>query len=329
MSKTVLVTGGTSHLGSHIAAALKERGHRPVIFDDLTASGGAAAVDGVAVVNGTLGDRAALHALFAAHRFDGVIYVPAAETNDRRAAGFGRIGDPVAGMIGLIGTACEHDVRRFVLSADGAIFGHPCRLPIDEDEAIETTTSAGETNHLIEELLARAQALHGLAWTCLRYGAVVGFHPDRFAGMASEPETGLVARALAVAEGRRLYVDIPGTSYPTADGTLVRDYVHVCDLAAAHVCALEALESGGHRFNVSLDRGYSVHEVLGTVRRMTGATIPARAAAAVAGEPPAIVLTAARIRRELGWVPQYPDLDSIISTAWAARDRHPRRAAVA
>lgn len=329
MSKTVLVTGGTSHLGSHIAAALKERGHRPVIFDDLTASGGAAAVDGVAVVNGTLGDRAGLHALFAAHRFDGVIYVPAAETSDRRTAAFGRIGDPVAGMIGLIGTACEYDVRRFILSADGAIFGHPCRLPIDEDEAIETTTSAGEANHLIEELLARAQALHGLAWTCLRYGVAVSFHPDRFAGMASEPESGLVARALAVAEGRRLYVDIPGTSYPTADGTLVRDYIHVCDLAAAHVCALEGLESGSHRFNVSLDRGYSVHEVLGTVRRMTGTTIPSRAAAAVAGEPPAIVLTAARIRRELGWAPQYPDLESIVGTAWTARDQHPRRAAVA
>jgi UDP-glucose 4-epimerase len=329
MSQNVLVAGGTSHLGSHIVAALMERGHRPVIFDDLTASGGAAAVGGIPVVNGTLGDRAALQALFAAHRFDGVVYVPAAEASGRRAAAFGRIGDPVAGIIGLIGTACDRDVRRVVLSADGAIFGHPCRLPIDEDEAIETTTSAGETNHLIEELLSRAQALHGLGWTCLRYGVAVSSHPDRFAGMAPEPETGFVARALAVAEGRRLYVDIPGTTYPTADGTLVRDYVHVCDLAAAHVRALEALDGGGHRYNVGLDRGYSVHEVLGTVRRMTGTTIPSRAAQPVPGEPPAVVLTAARIRRELGWVPQYPDLEAIIGAAWTARDRHPRRAAVA
>lgn len=329
MSQTVLVAGGTSHLGSHITAALKERGHRPVIFDDLSASGGATAIDGIPVVNGTFGDREALHTLFAAHRFDSVIYVPSAPAAHPRAAAFGRIGDPVAGIIGLIGTACEHDVRRVILSADGAIFGHPCRLPIDEDEAIETTTSAGETNRLIEELLARAQALHGVAWTCLRYGVAVSFHPDRFAGMTPEPDTGLVARALAVAEGRRLYVDIPGTTYPTADGTLVRDYVHVCDLAAAHVRALEAPDGGRPHYNVSLDRGYSVHEVLGTVRRMTGTTIPSRAAPPVPGEPPAVVLTAARIRNELGWVPQYPDLESMIGAAWSARDRHPRRAAVA
>ena len=329
MSQTILVAGGTSHLGSHIAAALKAHGHRPVIFDDRTASGGATAIGGIPVVTGAFGDREALQALFAAHRFDGVVYVPAEAATVRRAAAFGRIGDPVAGFIGLISAACEHDVRRVVVSADGAIFGHPCRLPIDEDEAIETTTSAGETNRLIEELLARAQALHGLAWTCIRYGVAVSLHPDRFAGMTPEPETGLVARALAVAEGRRLYVDIPGTTYPTADGTLVRDYIHVCDLAAAHVRALEAPDGGCHRYNVGLDRGYSVHEVLGTVRRMTGATIPSRAAAPVPGEPPAVVLTAARIRRELGWAPQYPDLDSIIGAAWMARDRHPRRAAVA
>lgn len=328
MSQTVLVAGGTSHIGSHIVAALKERGHCPVIFDDLAASGGASAVDGIAVVDGALSDRAALQALFAAHRFDGVIYVPAADTTHRRGPAFGRIGDPVAGVISLIGTACEHDVRRVIIPIDGAVFGHPCRLPIDEDEEIETTTSAGETYRLIEELLTRAQKLHGLAWTCLRYGIAAGFHPDRFAGMTPEPDTGLLARALAVAEGKRLFVDIPGTTYPTADGTLVRDYIHVCDLAAAHVRALEALDGGGHRYNVGLDRGYSVHEVLGTVRRMTGATIPSRAAAATPGVPPAIVLTAARIRRELGWTPQYADLEAMIGAAWSARDRHPRRAAV-
>lgn len=329
MPQTVLVAGGTSYLGSHVVAALKEHGHQAIIFDDVLPATGTATIAGMEVVRGALTDRSALQALFSAHHIDGVVYVPGGDSTERNAPAFGRIADPVAGAIALIGTAVEHDVCRVILSANGAIFGHPWRLPIDETEEFETTGTAGEAQHLIEGLLKRAQALHGLGWTCLRYITAAGFHPGRFPGMAYAPDADIVSCALAVAEGTRIYADIPGTGYPTADGTYVRDYVHVCDLAAAHVRALEALDGGGHRYNVGLDRGYSVHEVLSTVRRITGAKIPSRGTPPVAGEPPALVLKSTKIRNELGWAPDYADLEAIIRAAWTARDRHPRRVAVA
>ncbi len=325
MSRTLLVTGGAGYVGSHVAVELVRRGHRVVVLDNLQQGHREAVPAGAELVVGELGDRVSLRALFRARRFDAVLHFAANSlVGESMTKPFRYLGDNVVNALALAETMVEHEVKRLVLSSTCAIFGDPERVPIDEDVAIRPANPYGESKYLIERILDWTDRVHGLRFASLRYFNAAGAHPDAPIGEDHSPETHLIPIALEAALGIRPEVAIFGTDYATPDGTCVRDYIHVCDLAEAHVRVLDALENGSHRYNVGIGRGYSVREVLDSVRRVTGVRLRIRTAPRRAGDPPALVASPGKIRRELGWEPRYTDIDAIVATAWAWRKAHPR-----
>jgi UDP-glucose 4-epimerase len=242
---------------------------------------------------------------------------------------FRYVGENVVNALNLIEAAVENRLRKFVLSSTCAIFGTPARVPIDEDVAKAPVNPYGEGKLAVERILHWADHAHGLRAACLRYFNAAGAHPSANIGEDHAPETHLIPIALEVALGKRAQIDVYGTDYPTPDGTCVRDYIHVCDLADAHVRVLDALDERSRRYNVGIGRGYSVREVLASVRRVTGAAVPERVAPRRAGDPPVLVAAPALIRRELGWQPRFSEIDEIVATAWRWRRAHPHGFAAA
>jgi UDP-glucose 4-epimerase len=231
--------------------------------------------------------------------------------------------DNVVNALNLIEAAIENMVRKFVLSSTCAIFGTPARVPIDEDVPKAPVNPYGEGKLAIERILHWADQAHGLRFACLRYFNAAGAHPTADIGEDHNPETHLIPIALNVALGKRPRIDVFGTDYPTPDGTCVRDYIHVCDLADAHVRVLDALDEKSRHYNVGIGRGYSVREVIGAVRRMTGEKVPEHVAPRRAGDPPVLVSAPELIKRELGWTPRYTEIDAIVASAWKWRRAHP------
>ncbi|HEY0833996.1 MAG TPA: UDP-glucose 4-epimerase GalE [Azospirillum sp.] len=323
-SKTVLVTGGAGYVGSHCVAELLGRGHRVVVIDNLSQGHRAAVPAGAAFVHADLADAGALARVFSHWRFDAVLHLAA------RALVGESMRDPHAYLYGnvvtslnLIRAAVAGGVRRMAFSSTANLFGTPGRMPIDEDTAVDPGSPYGESKFLVERCLHWADRCHGLRSACLRYFNAAGAHPDGRLGEDHAPETHLIPLVLDVAAGRRPHVEIFGDDYPTGDGTCVRDYVHVCDLADAHLRVLDVLEERSVRYNLGNGKGYSVREVVASAERVTGRRIPVRIGGRRPGDPAVLVASSERIRRELGWEPRYPDLDTIIATAWAWRSRHP------
>ena len=210
-----------------------------------------------------------------------------------------------------------------MLSSTANLFGNPERVPIDETVAIDPGSPYGESKQIIERMLHWADVVHGLHSACLRYFNAAGAHPDGSLGEDHSPETHIIPIVLEVALGKRPEVQIFGNDYPTSDGTCIRDYIHVCDLADAHARALGALDRGSCRYNLGNGVGYTVQQVIETARKVTGAAIPARVAPRRAGDPAVLVASSGRIRQDLGWQPKFPALEQIIATAWAWRSKHP------
>ena len=318
----ILVSGGAGYIGSTVTEQLVDAGHQVVVYDNLYQGHAGAVHPEAAFVKGDLADRAALARVFDQFPVDAVMHF-ASHTlvAESVARPFMYLGDNVVNAINLMRAAVEHGVRRFVLSSTANLFDQPERMPIDEDERIVPGSPYGESKYILERILSWLDRTIGLRYAALRYFNDAGASA-RF-GEHHDPETHLIPLVLQVALGQRERVQLFGTDYPTPDGTCVRDYIHVVDLAQAHILALDALKDRSRTYNLGNGNGFSVLQVVQTARQITGHAIPAVAAPRRPGDPAVLIASSQRIRRELGWQPRYPDLRDIIQSAWAWHLVHP------
>jgi UDP-glucose-4-epimerase GalE len=316
----LLVTGGAGYVGSHALRALASAGHEAVVLDDLRA-GAAEAVGGAPLVRGDAGDPAVLARVFAEHgpfagvlHFAGSISVPESVA---RPLLYYR--NNTASSAALLEAALAHGVGAFVFSSTAAVYGAPARQPIDEDAPLAPESPYGASKAMVERMLADAGRAHGLRWLALRYFNASGADPAGGIGERHDPETHLIPLALEAAAGLRPALALYGTDWPTPDGTCVRDYVHVSDLADAHRLGVEALLAGGApsgAFNLGTGTGHSIRAVLAAVERVTGRRVPVEEAARRPGDPAVLVADAGRFRAGFGWAPRRSDIDTIVRTAW-------------
>lgn len=317
---TILVTGGAGYIGSHVCLALAAAGHRPVAYDDLS-GGHAWAVQWGPLVQADLADAAALDAALAAYRPQAVIHlaglIAVGESVDQPAR-YHRVN--VAGTGILLDAMRRHAVDRIVFSSSAAVYGEPRAVPIREDHPLAPINPYGETKQQAEAMLAAAAAAHGLRAVSLRYFNAAGAEPAGRIGEAHPVETHLIPLVLGAASGCLPPVTLFGTDYPTRDGSCLRDYVHVCDLADAHVAALDWLArqpgAGAAAFNLGAGEGATVREVIACAEAVTGRTVPVRVAGRRPGDPVALLADGTLARRALGWQPHRSGLAEIIGSAW-------------
>ncbi len=318
----ILVTGGAGYIGSVVAAELLGAGEEVIVVDNLALGHRSAVPRQAAFEQGDLRDRAFLDRVFATHKPDAVMHFAANSLVGESVADPMRyFRNNVGGGLTLLDAMIAHGVRKIILSSTANLFAAPRRIPIGEDEPIVPGSPYGETKHILERMLAWLDATCGLRYAALRYFNAAGATDER--GEDHRPETHLIPSVLQVALGKRAHVQIYGADYPTRDGTCVRDYIHVVDLAQAHILALRALDEGSCVYNLGNGRGFTVLEVIETARRVTGHPIPAVVAPRRPGDPPELVASSEKIARELGWKPRFPDLESIVRSAWEWHRRHP------
>jgi UDP-glucose 4-epimerase len=320
----VLVTGGAGYIGSHVVKLLVGAGHDVTVLDSLEKGHREAVHPSSRFVQGDIGDRDLLDQLLAGSGFEAVLhfaaYIEAGESMEKPER---FLVNNTARPYVLLEAMVAHGVPRFIFSSTAAIFGDPEYTPIDEAHPKKPTNAYGFAKYQVELGLAWVNRLRGMGVCCLRYFNASGC--SETLGEDHRPETHLIPLMLQVARGERSHLYVYGTDYPTPDGTCVRDYIHVLDLAKAHLLALEALRPGEWRaYNLGNGQGYSVRQVLETVRRVTGHPIPVVEAERRPGDPAILVASSARIRRELGWVPEYADLEHIVESAWKWKEGHPQ-----
>jgi UDP-glucose 4-epimerase len=319
----VLVTGGAGYIGSVTAQALLDAGHGVVVVDDLSTGHRAAVPGGARLVVQDVTDAAAVARLMREEGVEAVMHFAAlslvGESMQQPLRYYRR---NVGGAISLLEACTEAGVRRFVLSSTAAVYGTPAAVPIPETAELRPESVYGETKLAIERLLHWLAATQGLGYAALRYFNAAGAAAGR--GEDHRPETHLIPLVLQAALGRRDEVRVFGTDYPTADGTAVRDYVHVEDLASAHVLALEALRPGsGAAYNLGNGEGFSVRRVVEVCREVTGADLRVVEAPRRPGDPPVLVADAAKAAAELGWRPRRTSLEEIVASAWAWHSANP------
>ena len=325
MARSYLVTGGAGYVGSHVALALVERGDHVVVLDNLRQGHRAAVPEGAELVVADLADRRAVAEVFAAHRFDAVLHFAALSlVGESMREPLRYCAENTANSLWLAEAAIQAGVRKFVLSSTAALFGEPDRIPIDEEAPVRPGSAYGESKLMVERGLFWADRVHGLRSACLRYFNAAGADPEGRLGEDHRPETHLVPLAIDAALGRTPPLTVFGDDYPTPDGTCIRDYVHVTDLADAHLRVLERLEHGSCRYNLGNGAGHSVREVIAAVERVGGRKVPHVIGPRRPGDPPVLVASSERLRRETGWTPRFAALDDIVRTAWAWRERHPQ-----
>ncbi len=322
---SILVTGGAGYIGSHVVTSLIEKGYDVTVFDNLIAGHRAAVHPKARFIQGDLLSMSDIEAAFAFGTFDGIMHFAShIQVGESMARPFKYLRDNVLGMTNLLEIAVQNDVKRFILSSTAALFDTPSRIPIDEDELSNPGSIYGETKYIGERLLRWMDEIYGMKYCALRYFNACGAHPDGHIGEDHKPETHLIPLVLQVALGQRKNISVYGTDYETPDGTCVRDYVHVMDLAQAHILALEAIQTGDSRvYNLGSGRGFSVLEVIETCRAVTGHDIPTVTGERRAGDLARLIADSARIKTELGWTPQYDDLSAIVQTAWKWHQSHP------
>jgi UDP-glucose 4-epimerase len=321
----VLVTGGAGYIGSVVAEELLKAGHEVTVYDNLSRGHREAVPAGAELVVGELADRAALDLALASRGVEAVMHFAAfIEAGESMKAPEQFFRNNTANALTLLEAMLARGVGKFVFSSTAALFGNPERTPIKEDDALRPTNAYGESKLLVEQMLAWLNRIHGLRYAALRYFNAAGAaNPDK--GEDHQPETHIIPRVLKVALGEYPHVSIFGTDYPTADGTCVRDYIHVVDLATAHLLALDALSSQDRLiYNLGNGQGFSVREVIEVARRVTGREITVVEAERRPGDPAILVASSEKIQRELGWKPQFADLESIVASAWEWHSRHPR-----
>ncbi len=320
----ILVTGGAGYIGSVTVERLVAQGHSVVVYDNLVKGHRAAVAPGATLVVGDLLDTPALVATLREHASEAVIHFAAYSLVGESMADPGRyFRNNVAGSISVANALAEAGVHALVFSSTAAVYGEPEQQPILEDAALAPTNAYGASKLTFEQLLPWYTRAYGLRYVSLRYFNAAGAS-ERY-GEVHDPETHLIPIVLGVALGQRAAIEIYGDDYPTPDGTNIRDYIHVIDLAEAHLLALQHLTRGGDSatFNLGNGRGFSVKEVIDVARRVTGREIPAKVGPRRAGDPAVLVASSDRIHAALGWTPRYPDLETIIGTAWQWQQAHP------
>ncbi len=322
----VLVTGGAGYIGSVVVEQLLAAGHAVVVFDDLRRGHRPAVSPGAQFVAGDVADRTALDRALRGSQIDSVMHFAAdieAGESMRQPERFFR--NNTANALTLLEAVLANEVPRFVFSSTAALYGDPQRTPIEETDSLQPTNAYGESKLMVERMLDWLHRRRGISYASLRYfnaaGATETFGEDH------RPESHLVPLVLQAALGKRNEVAIYGTDYPTPDGTCIRDYIHVIDLAAAHLLALDALAASGAPrqliYNLGNGRGFSVREVVAVARRVTGCAIPTIDAPRRPGDPAVLVASSEKIKRELQWRPQFPELETIVGSAWEWMRRHP------
>ncbi|HEY4146752.1 UDP-glucose 4-epimerase GalE [Pinirhizobacter sp.] len=315
----VLICGGAGYVGSHMVRYLVANQHEVVVYDDLSTGHREAVPAQVPFVHGDIGDAARLSRLFAVHRFDAVIHFCA-----RSLVGESVV-DPylyyrnnVANTLVLLGAMRDAGVDRLVFSSTAAVFGHPQADTIDETHPTEPINPYGQSKLMIERVLTDAFAAYGLRSVALRYFNAAGADPSASIGEAHDPETHLIPNVLKAVLGQVAALKVFGDDYDTRDGTCVRDYIHVNDLASAHLLAIEYLagHEGAFTFNLGNGEGFSVREVIAAAERVTGRPVPHAIAPRRTGDPATLVASSLQARQRLGWKPRMASLDEILASAW-------------
>lgn len=322
----ILVTGGAGYIGSHTVAELVAHGEEVVVLDHL-GTGHRRAVLGAPFYEADIQDERTVREIIGRHGVDAVIHFAANSLVGES------VKDPlkyyannVTGTQKLLSALIAEGVKRFVLSSTAAVYGEPVRTPIEEDDPKQPTNPYGETKLAIERMLHWCHAAYGLSSISLRYFNAAGAHPGLPIGEDHRPETHLIPIVLQAALGQRPCVQVFGRDYPTPDGTCIRDYIHVMDLASAHRLAVARLRTqhvGAEAYNLGNGQGFSVQQVIITAREVTGRDIPVQDAPRRPGDPAVLVASSRRAREVLGWQPQFPDLRDIIASAWRWHSTHP------
>ena len=319
----IFVLGGAGYIGSATAEALLKAGHSVTVYDSLVTGHRQAVPKGTSFIHASLEDSHALAESLTSERFDAIIhfaaFIEAGESMKKPGRFFQ---NNLVNSLHLIETAVKAGVKRFVLSSTAAVY-RSSEEPLTEDSPLEPTNVYGHTKLVIEQVLDWYRQIDGLHFAALRYFNACGALPGR--GEAHQPESHLIPLVLRVPLGQRQNVSIYGTDYPTPDGTCIRDYIHIADLVSAHLLALEALgERNRLVYNIGNGSGYSVREVIEAARAVTGHPIPAIESPRRPGDPARLVASSEKIRSELGWEPQHPDLKDIIASAWEWHKTHPK-----
>ena len=319
-----LVTGGAGYVGSHIVLALLDDGHEVVVLDNLRTGHRAAVPAQATFIQADLADLESLNAILANGPWDGVYHFAALSLVGESMQ------DPMLYMaanagigFGLIDACIKHGIKRFVFSSTAALFGTAGSAPIDEDTPINPASPYGESKYMVERALYWADRIHGLKSACLRYFNAAGSDPQGRAGEDHQPETHLIPLVIDAALKHRPPLTLFGTDYPTPDGTCVRDYVHVSDLARAHLAVLPLLNERSVTFNIGTGRGHSNREIIDSVARVTGLDVPWAAGPRRPGDPPYLVASPTRLMAATGWQPEFAHIDKIVETVFAWRNQHP------
>jgi UDP-glucose 4-epimerase len=318
----VLVTGGAGYIGSVAVEQLIAAGESVVVFDNLSLGHRSAVHPAAVFLKGDLSNRAEIDGVLSEHRPDAVMHFAAKSlVGESMERPFLYLGDNVRNGLNLFESMIEHGVKRIILSSTANLFDQPERMPIDESERIIPGSPYGESKFILERTLHWLDRIYSVRFACLRYFNAAGATPTR--GEDHDPELHLIPLVLQVALGKREKVTIFGGDYPTRDGTCVRDYIHVIDLAQAHILALRALDRGSRFYNLGNGEGFTVKEVVDTAREVTGKAIRADVGPRRAGDPAVLVAASDKIRKELGWVSQFPHVREIIESAWRWHQANP------
>jgi len=312
----VLVTGGAGYIGSVVTEQLVHDGHTVVVFDNLSKGHAQAVVDGAEFVEGDLLEGDKLNRTLYDNRVEAVIHMAASSLVGESVQDPAKYynNNVVAGLM-LLDAMRACDVKKIVFSSTAAVYGEPEKQPITEQDPTNPTNTYGETKLAFERAMHWFEGAHGLRYASLRYFNAAGATDN--CGEVHDPETHLIPITLQAAAGTRTHVEIYGDDYPTADGTCIRDYIHVVDLARAHILALEALNDRSAIYNLGCGGdGYSVREVIETARRVTGKEIPVRIGPRRPGDPAVLIASSDKIKDELGWTPKFQDLELIVESAW-------------
>lgn len=323
---SVLVLGGAGYIGSHTALELINSGYDIVVADNLETGFRAAVPAGAKFYEGDIRDRGFVDGIFEREHIEGVIHFAAnSQVGESMRDPLKYYSNNVCGTEVLLESMVAHGVKYIVFSSTAATYGEPERVPILENDATCPTNCYGETKLSMEKMMKWTAQAHDLRYVALRYFNACGAHPDGAIGEAHDPETHLIPLILQVPNGKREKISIFGDDYPTPDGTCIRDYIHVCDLAQAHILALRYLMEGGNSdvFNLGNGVGFSVKEVIEETRKVTGHPIPAEVQPRRAGDPAQLVASSEKAREVLGWKPKYDSLHTIIATAWKWHQSHP------
>ena len=319
----VLVTGGAGYIGSVVTDHLLRAGHTVTVLDNLIMGWREAVPVAAEFIQADTGDESALEPLFASHKFDAVMHFAALiEAGESIKVPEQYFDNNSLRTLTLLRMMLKHGVSRFVFSSTAAVYGEPRVVPIPEDHALAPTNAYGESKLIVEQMLPWFHRAHGFRYSSLRYFNAAGATPVR--GEAHRSESHLIPLVLQVPLGQREFISIFGSDYPTKDGTCVRDYIHVDDLASAHLLALNGLETHEKLIcNLGSGSGFSVREVVEIARKVTGHAIPVREMPRRAGDPAVLVASPEKARRLMGWTQRYSDVESIITSAWNWHKSHP------